>query len=170
MKVILFFTFLIFIGCKSSNTVSQKSNVTETQFVPLYTPGPQALIYKTKSNYNNLVPVLLSVDKTKIISYPHPTDIMRGNEYSFPTVLKEGYLLDNRGINENVAFLKLTYEEYAGLKNVPSLKELYNLIIDKDPLTELCDCGNKSAFTDAQKQLNDLIDKNKLRTTCKKIK
>lgn len=79
-------------------------------------------------------------------------------------------MLDNREIGENVAFLNMTYEEYAKLKEVPTLKELYGLIIDKDPLIELCNCGVKTVFTDQVKQLNELIDNKKLRTICKIIK
>ncbi|MGG7035856.1 MAG: hypothetical protein ACI7YS_11790 [Flavobacterium sp.] len=150
--------------------MTQTNNEEGTQFVPQYIPGPQALIYKTKNDYSNLVPILLSADKTEIISYPHPNDLKVGSGYPLPTFLNDGYLLDNRGIGKNVAFLKLTYQEYSELKNPPSLTELYSYIIDKDPLTELCDCGNKTAFTDIKKQLNILIDKKKLRTTCKPIK
>ncbi len=159
-----------FVGCKSSNTITQKSNEEAKQFVPQYTPGPQALVYKTKKNYSNLVPILLSDDKTEIVSYPHPNDLIVGSEYPLPTILQNGYLLDNRGIAKNVAFLKFTYKEYCELKEVPTLKELYSYIIDKDPLSELCDCGNKAVFTNIEKQLNNLIDQKKLRTTCKIIK
>ncbi len=159
-----------FVGCKSSNTITQKSNEETKQFVPQYTPGPQALVYKTKKNYSNLVPILLSDDKTEIVSYPHPNDLKVGSGYPLPTFLTKGYLLDNRGIGKNVAFLKLTYKEYSELKEVPTLKELYNYIIDKDPLTEICDCGNKTTFTDIEKQLNNLIDQKKLQTTCKTLK
>ena len=142
---------------------------TET-FTPVFTSGPSVFVYKTKANYNNLVPVILSDDKTEILSYPHPSDIKTGSGYPLPVLLNNGYLLDNRGIGKNVAFLKITYEDYSKLENAPSLKEMYSLILDKNPLTELCDCGVKSAFTDLTKQLNDLIDKKVIRTTCKTIK
>ncbi|MBS1536485.1 MAG: hypothetical protein JST20_01900 [Bacteroidetes bacterium] len=105
-----------------------------------------------------------------MVSYPHPKDIALGSGFPFPTLLHEGYLLDNRGIGKNVAFLKWTYEEYSQLTAVPSLDELYGMILDKDPLVELCDCGNKTAFDDAPKQLNQLIDIKKLRKVCKTIK
>lgn len=170
MRVVTLFMFIAFVGCKSSNKMTQTSNDEGTKFVPQYTPGPQALIYKTNEDYNNLVPVILSDDKTEIVSYPHPSDLKVGSGYPLPTFLNNGYLLDNRGIGKNVAFLKLTYKEYLELKEVPTLKELYSYIIDKDPLKELCDCGNKAAFTDIEKQLNSIIDNNKLRTTCKTIK
>lgn len=162
MKKLLIF-FIILAACKGQN---------KTMFKPDFNniSAPPTLVYKTKANYNNLVPVLLSDDKTEIISYPHPSDLKVGNVLALPTLLKNGYLLDNRGIGINVAFLKLTYEEYSKLENVPSLKELYELIIDKEPLVELCNCGNSKAFTDKKEQLNKVISSKKLRATCKTIK
>ena len=158
------------LGCKTNNTVTQAPKNKESEFTPQFIPGPPALVYKTRANYNNLVPVILSDDKTEIVSYPAPTDIKTESGYQVPTVLNKGYLLDNRGIWKNVAFLKLTYEEYSKLQNPLTPKELYDLIIDKDPLTELCNCGIKSAFSDITTQLNELIDNNTLRSKCKKIK
>lgn len=148
----------------------QVQNSTQAEFVPVFSTGPQLLVYKTKADYNNLVPVILSDDKTTIVSYPHPKDIIVGSGYPLPTLLNNGYLLDNRGIGKNVAFLKMTYEDYSKLKDTPTLKELYSLIIDKDPLTELCNCGVKTASDNSVIHLNKLIDNNKLRTTCKTIK
>lgn len=163
------FIILISVCCKSNNSVKQQvKNKDKSEFIPQYIPGPQVLVYKTKNNYNNLVPVLLSEDKSEIVSYPDPGDLLIGNTYSFPTVLNNGYLLDNRGIGKNVAFLKLTYQEYSKLQSL-SLEELYGYILDKDPLVELCDCGNKTAFTSVEEQLNELIDNNKLRMICKSI-
>ena len=162
MKHLLLITVVLFSACKTQNS---------TTFTPDFeTTAPPVLVYKTKANYNNLVPVLLSDDKSEIISYPHPTDIKSGDTHALPTILKEGYLIDNRGIGKNVAFLKLTYEEYAALSEAPMLKKMYALIIDKDPLIELCNCGNKQAFTNISEQLNTLIKKDKLRTTCKVVK
>ena len=170
MKIIISIILLSFIGCKTNNKVMQTSNETKSEFVPVFSSGPPVLVYKTKANYNNLVPVILSDDKTEIVSYPHPNDLIKGSGFPLPFILNDGYLLDNRGIGKNVAFLKLTYEEYTKLENVPSIKELYDNILDKDPLTELCDCGVKTAFSDDTKQLNKLIDNRKIRTTCKTIK
>jgi hypothetical protein len=167
MRILISILLLAAIACKTNKTTTQTKDNGETTTAPS-NPGPPALVYKTKANYNNLVPVVLSDDKKTVTSYPDPTDI-KGN-YSLPTILNNGYLLDNRGVEKNVAFLKLTYEEYSKLKSAPSPKELYNLIIDKDPLTELCDCGNKNEYTDITKQLNKLIDSNTLKTKCKKIK
>lgn len=139
-------------------------------FNPDFTPGPQALIYKTKGDYRNFVPVLLSDDKTEIVSYPNPSDLTTNGTLAKPTALKKNYWLDNRGIGKNVAFLKLTYEEYSKLPVAPSLKELLQMIVDKDPLVELCDCGNRTKYTDAKGELNKAIEAGALRQKCKIIK
>lgn len=139
-------------------------------FQPAFVPGPQTIVYKTKADYSKLVPVLLSDDKSQIISYPHPKDIKLGETLALPTALSKGYLLDNRGIGPNVAFLKITYEEYAKREEAPSLAEMEAMIIDKDPLLELCNCGNSKVFTDKVNQLNDVIEAGKLGTTCRVIK
>ncbi len=170
MKLILAIILLFTLSCNSNSKVSQAPTVSETEFIPVFASGPPVLIYKTKANFDSLVPVILSDDKSEIVSYPHPDDLKSGNIFLFPSLLSGGYLLDNRGIGINVAFLKFTYEEYSKLENIPSLKELYSSIIEKDPLIELCNCGIKSAFTDVNSQVNSLIESKKLRTSCKVLK
>lgn len=162
MKKIFIILFVI-TACKSQNNATFKPDYSNLS-------GPPALVYKTKTNYNNLVPVLLSDDKSEIISYPHPRDLKVGNALALPTLLKDGYLLDNRGIGANVAFLSLTYEEYSKLETAPSLKELYELILDKDPLIELCNCGNRNVFKDQIREINQIIKAKKLKEICKQIK
>jgi hypothetical protein len=170
MRLLIPLLILIVSGCCTYHNDKQ-SNMDKQQDVVLqFTPGPPTLVYKTKADYNNLVPVILSDDKTKIVSYPHPSDVKTESGFLLPVLLNGGYLLDTKGIGKNVAFLKMTYEEYSKLGNTPPLVELYNQIIDKDPLTELCDCGNKKAFTDIINQLNYLIDNKKLRSVCKVVK
>jgi len=168
--MIISILFIAVFGCKINNKVIHNTTEKQGEFVPVFTSGPPVLVYKTKANYNNLVPVTLSDDRSEIVSYPHPKDIRKGSGYTLPDLLLNGYLLDNRGIGKNVAFLKLTYEEYSKLENAPPLSDLYKLIIDNDPLTELCNCGNKTAFKDEIVQLNKIIEDNKLRTICKVIK
>jgi len=125
-------------------------------------PSAPVMVYKTSNNYFNKVPIILSADKSKIVSYPHPTDVKKGDKYATPTRLKKGYLLDNRGINLNVAFLKLTYEEYSKLNNTLPIDELKSMIIDDNPLIELYYCGYKSDFNNLEKQLNKTIKKGEL--------
>jgi hypothetical protein len=53
----------------------------------------------------------------------------------------------------------MTYEEYAALKNVPSLSELDSMIIDRNPIIEMYNCGNHGKYADMINDLNQLIDK-----------
>ncbi len=131
--------------------------------------GPHLLVYKTKKDYHNLVPVILSPDRSKIVSYPDPHDLVAAGHGILPSALHKGYLLDNKGIGINTAFLKLTYHDYEHLKNAPTTDELYRMIIDKDPLVVLCDCGMKSSFKNPAKQINQLIDRKELLKKCKSL-
>ncbi len=151
---------------------SEMSNNASTKAAPQPFVAAQArvVIYKTAKDYRNNVPIILSNDKTTIVSYPHPSDLVLGENLALPAPLHNGYLLDNRGINKNVAFLKYTYAEYSKLKEAPTLQELQRSIIDKDPLTELWDCGSKANFTDVQQQLNEWIDKGIIQEKCKRLK
>jgi hypothetical protein len=168
MKKIFFFLIITtMLGCKSQKKVQQANTLTAQVFVAVL---PQIVIYKTTKAYHHNVPVSLSDDKTQIISYPHPADLTVGGALTLPAQLHEGYLLDNRGIGTNVAFLKFTYEEYSKLKDAPTLNELFTNIIDANPLTELWHCGKKNDFTDIEHQLNEIIDKNQLAIKCRQIK
>lgn len=122
---------------------------------------PHVTIYKTKNDYSNNVPVILDETGTKIVSYPDPKDI---NENSKPTELSNGYLLDNRGIGQNVAFTSYTYDEYSKLSSAPSTTELMNSIIDSNPLTSIVDCGSRTDYSEnLVSEVNNYIKKNKLK-------
>ena len=170
MKILIPIILVTLMGCKTNHDLVKKESGGQPQESPALSATPQVLVYKTKADYNNRVSVILSDDKTQIISYPDPHDIKMRPGYPAPTPLHDGYLLDNRGIGKNVAFLSLTWTEYAGLQKIPSLKELYGLVVDKDPLRELIDCGNINAFTNPVKQLNKLIDSKSIRLNTHIIK
>jgi hypothetical protein len=119
----------------------------------------QAIVYKTIGNFNNLVPVTMNSAKTKITSYPAPLDLMYNGRLAKPTLLKNGYLLDNRGISVNTVFLKFTYEEYSKMTEAPSLETMMNNIAEKYPFSEIYHCGARSQYSDnGVKKLNTLID------------
>ncbi len=165
MRILLLLLFASLVGCKSNRGNAKLA----TEFQPVFSPGPPTLLYKTTKDYSNLVPVLLSDDKSTIISYPHPSDIKVGDKYSVPTPLSKGYLLDNRGIGKNVAFLKYTYEEYGKLDSAPEPSELYKAIIDKEPLIEMCHCGNRNTYKDVVAELNKAIEQTAILRKCKKL-
>ncbi len=133
---------------------------------------PHVIVYKAKPAYRNLVPVVLSKDRSAVESYPGPSDINTGSTPSglLPVSLHKGYYLDKKGISTNTAFIKLTYNEYAQLKTPPSADELYKMIVDKNPIRELCDCGLSNEKNSSTRRLNEWIDKGLLRRKCKVIR
>lgn len=131
--------------------------------------GPHAIVYKTRKDFSKLVPVTLSADGKQIVSYPATTDLKAGDKLLYPTHLHQGYLLDNKGIGANTAFLNISYERYAALTSTPSLKQLQRMILSRSPFKELCDCGPLNKYADPQRELNLLIDKGLLKKKCKTI-
>jgi len=166
MKKIHLFSYLLLVGCSTENKIVNNSSKINVGTTSISSSSPQLIIYKTRKNYNNLIPVLLSDDKSQIISYPHPRDIKIGNEFQYPTLLNKDYLIDNRGITKNVAFLKITYDEYSKFENVPSLEYLYNMIVDKNPLVEYYKCGLRSENKDKIQLLNKMIENGELKSIC----
>ena len=163
----IFMLSLFICSCKnSSNLNNQKTNEDSTAAVSDKgaTAGPPAIIYKTRGDYYDKVPVTLSEDKTKVVSYPGVKDVFFKGELAYPTRLNDGFLLDNRGVDVNTAFLSLTYEEYRKLDETPTKEELYGMILDKDPLTEIYNCGSRYNYKDIVNELNNRIDEKKLDT------
>lgn len=132
---------------------------------------PHVLVYKTKKKcYKSLVPVILSADRKSVVSYPDPADVRAGSANLQPIPLAKGYLMDRRGVGLNTAYLKLTYKQYGKLTAVPTPEELYRMIKDADPITELCDCGVRDSKNNSEEALKELIKTNRLRTSCKTLK
>ncbi|MDA3879497.1 MAG: hypothetical protein PF436_03845 [Prolixibacteraceae bacterium] len=126
------------------------------------------IIYKTRVDYTQNVPVILNAGKTAIVSYPGPSDLITNNELLTPTQLANGYLLDNRGISPNVAFTSYTYSDYVKLEKAPSIEELFESIIDKYPLINMYDCKNQLHIKNDKKKIKHLIKSGF--NDCKKLK
>ncbi len=126
---------------------------------------PPVIIYKTKNDYYNNVPVGLSADKTSIISYPDIHDTYFNGDLAYPTKLANGYLLDNRGIGPNSAFTVYSYTEYSQLEQTPTPDILIRMILDNDPFTELyqVNCSRDTS------EINKIIISG-LKENCKKLK
>jgi len=174
MKIIVSILPIYMILISFSCSTAPKKNTTVVQEKPKeieldFSESQPTIVYKTKADYNNNVPVVLSEDKRRIISYPHPKDVYYNGELSVPIELSKGYLLDNRGIRENTVFLKMSYEEYANLSGPPKIADMEKMIIDKDPFSEICNCGNRAQFENEVDELNKLIETNQL-GKCKRIK
>ena len=158
-------------GCKTQQKSSENTNTdhSATQIAPK--PFVTALphIVFTKPQKQSKCACNSIEDKMQIVSYPHPSDLYYNGKFALPEVLHNGYLLDNRGITKCSVF-EIYLQEYSKFTDVPTLDELFKNIIDKEPLIELWDCGKQANFTDLQKQLNEMIDKNQLIEKCKRVK
>ena len=159
-KGITLIIMISIISCSHKTQVndSQKMEEKEKTGSTVVQPSPSVIIYKTKEDYSDKVPVTLSDDKSKIISYPDSRDLIRNGELTLPIELHNGFLLDQRGIDQNVAFLSISYGTFTRAMRVYTIGQLYDLILDKDPLTEMYDCGNKNDFKNVVEDLNAKID------------
>ena len=57
-------------SCKSGKSISEKNNNIPVSAVE------QTIIYKTTRDFSQLVPVTMNEERTKIVSYPAPTDLI----------------------------------------------------------------------------------------------
>ena len=150
-----------------NNTAAPQQQQTQNQTTATAAiPSPPTYIYKTRNDYSQNVPV--GFDDKRITSFPAPTDLYTNGKLATPTSLRDGDWLDNRGISPNTAFLSYTYEEYANMQQVPN--DLYQKILDKDPILEMWDCGSRHTYNDAAKELNKIIQENQLDTRCTRVK
>lgn len=177
MSKVINFVLVIFIisvlasSCKTSNNSGSKDKQgKETPAVGVQVSSPPIIIYKTKKDYYDKVPVILNAGGTEITSYPAPGDVYYKGKLAYPGKLADGFLLDNRGIGPNVAFTDITYEAYSKLMSSPDPKTfLFSRIADKDPLLEMYDCGKKPNNKDVVDYLNGIITSGDL-SRCKKLK
>ena len=157
---------IVFTSCSNRGTSKSKEGDKENLATAA---GPPVIIYKTKMDYSSNVPVILSDDKSRITSYPGIKDIMYKGNFAYPTELTDGFLLDNRGINENVAFLDYTYEEYSKLDKTPASDELMGHIMEYDPLVEMYNCGTRYDYKNMVDELNTIIAEGSYKG-CEKLK
>ncbi len=163
ITVIIALGFISFSCSRSMNkNTSEQKEKENMETIANVSAGPKVIIYKTSEDYFDKVPVTLSEDKSKIVSFPGIKDVYFEGELAYPTRLINGFLLDNRGINENSAFLKLTYEEYSNLDKTPEVAELFTMIVNDNPFTEMYNCGKKFDYKDLVTELNDQIGNNEL--------
>ncbi|NQV01827.1 MAG: hypothetical protein HQ542_04230 [Bacteroidia bacterium] len=166
--ILLFGIALLSCSKKSQPVAATKTN-TKDQTGGSSMALPPCIIYKTKADYLKYVPVSLSLDKTRVTSYPDVSDILKQGKEVYPQLLSDGFILDNRGIGPDVAFLSISYEAYVEQAKTPSADDLFQQLLDKDPLLEMYQCGNRNQYNDIVRELKQIIDSGKL-SDCKKIK
>lgn len=148
-------------GCSRSTSPSSSVAKEPKHQENILTAGPPVMIYKTKKDYFDKVPVTLSENLDEVIAYPSQKDIIAGESFTYPAHLTNGFLLDNRGIGKHSAFLSLSYEEYADMQADITAESLYLRVIDPDPFLELYHCGSRFGYRDLIKELNEIIEQNK---------
>lgn len=167
---ILFCLGMIILGfsacCKK--TIPNKQQDNQTLSMKSHA-GPPVIIYKTKQDYSNQVPVGLRPDKKSLQSFPAPGDLYYNGMPATPLLLNDGYLLDQRGIGPDVAFLSITYPEYVKLRKTPPADSLLHLVIDADPLLEMYDCGSRYSYSDLVNEINQKLKESGV-STFKKLK
>lgn len=168
MKILQFIaigaSLLFMVGCKSSNkTIDTVDAGVPAKVVTPVLGGarpvsmmPKVKIYKTNGDYDYLVPITLDASRTKVVSFPAPSDL---TEASMPLKLDDGFLLDRRGIGMNTAFTRYTYKEYMALPQAPSVKELLDAVIPDARVTEVVEMPFTMATDDIVKRCNEQIQK-----------
>lgn len=137
MKTIIYVILAIsVIACSSKNEVGQS----DTNYASTVQKLPQTIIYKTKQDYSQFVPVQMDKERTKIVGYPSPQDLEKSGELQTPIILNKGFFLDRRGINANTVFIKVTYAEYAKMQKAPAISDMMEQIVDKYPFVEMYTC------------------------------
>ena len=156
------------IGFATSTTAQGNPNqpITATQnpgvqSVSTTTVAPDIIIYKTVRDYSGLAWVYLSSDKTQVISYMDPKDILN----QLPVKLDNGYY--SGVLNMNTAFVNIKIAAYAKMSHPLTPKQLFSLIVNSSPFSEMYDCGSKTNLDTTS--INTLIDSNKLSSQCTKV-
>jgi hypothetical protein len=135
-KIYLILLVGLFVMCK-----------TDREIVGDFRANAPLIIYKTKADYSNNVPITMNDSKELIVSYPSPKDVFFNSKLALPEKLNKGYLFDNVGVSKNSVFTSYTFKEYAKLEMAPSIEELLKSIIDKDPFVEVYDCGTRGKYS-----------------------
>ena len=161
MKTAVLLSGILLLACSAGRNALSAAEPVRAQATELRTSAaeqPDAVVYKTKADFSNRVPVIMDAKHEHIVSYPAPGDVYYRGELAKPTALNDGFWLDNRGINEHVAFLDYTYEEYSRLEQTPDVQVLESRIVERYPLQEMYVCGRRSRFADEVAELNSLIE------------
>lgn len=137
-KIIIFIILtlnLVIIGCSQEKVFTDKEN---ENLMKDFGIEPDVFIYKTKGDYSNLVPVTYSEEINRIVSAPAEID-----DFYIET-LSKGYIFNPYIYDYDIVFLNVTIEKYFNLienENENLIGYLSSRILDKEPFTELYNCG-----------------------------
>jgi hypothetical protein len=138
-------------------------------------------IYKTRNDYFNNVHLNLIGGEVKSKPSLHSlVDFDKDGKphYRYRVKLHDGFILGTAESYNHTVFLSYTIEEYYTMENdpvnpsLPSIKELEEHIIDRDPFVEFYTDSNSPAFYSINDTtlINQMIDKNQLDIYFKRLK
>ncbi len=163
---VFFIVILLLYSCKTHREIPPAAVVNHADIVH-FRPDSPMVIYKTRADYSQFVPVRMNADRTEIIEAPHPADLIHQGRLAFPVALNQGYWIDNLGITPDVAYLRFTIENYSKLDEPLSVEIMMRYILDAYPLTEMYRCGYRNEYRDIFKEVNVLVARGL--TNCMKI-
>lgn len=121
-------------------------------------------VYKTRYNYTELIPVMLNDSKTEIVCMPTKENLKSADgRLSYPQPLSNGYFISkNIDLNQNIAFLNLTIEDYIKADKLPNAEDQIKYVKDFEPFRELYifKCNKNS---NPIEEVNKLITNNEIR-------
>ncbi len=158
---------LIFLLPSCSNRRPIPVSTVTHQDIMHFIPDSPVIIYKTRGDYGQYVPVRMNTERTEIVYFPDPAELHYLGKPAMPTKLNQGYWLDNYGIGTDVAFLRFNYKQYILLHSPPPVEIMMQFILDDRPLVEMYQCGYRYEYKDLIYELNVLIDRGL--SNCRKI-
>jgi len=156
---------ILFSSCVSRRSIPVPS-ITH-QDIMHFIPDSPVIIYTTRGDYSQFVPVRMNSERTEIIYYPQPSDLHHNGQPALPVRLNQGFWLDNFGIGPDVAFLKFDYRQYMLLQTPPPVEIMMRYILDARPLLAMYQCGYRFEYKDLIHDLNVLIERGL--TNCRRI-
>ena len=164
--VILLLTIVLISSCKTRREEPLAAHVNHAD-ITHFRPDSVLLIYKTRADYSQFVPVRMNAQRTEIIEVPHPSDFIHRGRLAFPVALNQGYWIDNQGITPDVAYLRFTIENYSKLDEPLSVEIMSRYILDAYPFLEMYQCGYRNEYKDIFREVNVLVARGL--TNCIKI-
>ena len=133
-------SYLMAAGCSHTDKVQTQTQAPQRSDKVMMVRGgvaalPRAVVYRTDRDYSELVAVTLDATGKRIVSFPDPADL-RGTDPR-PLPLRDGWLLDRRGVGPRTAFLDISVSDYAALEKAPSADSLLRHVKVRSPFTEM---------------------------------
>jgi len=154
--VILLLIIVFLYSCRARGEMPLAAFVHHADIIH-FRPDSPLVIYKTRADYSQFVPVRMNANRTEIIKAPHPSEFIHQGRLSLPVAINQGYWIDNIGISPDVAYLRFTIENYSKLDEPLPVEIMLRYILDAYPLLEMYQCGYRYEYRDIFSEVNVLV-------------